>query len=159
MEHPLLKPESTHALQDPSRHTLALPHDADEQVPGANVVVTQAPCLIHCQLDHLLGSGRQPYVAGARALATSSDELHRRPHPTTLFVVDTEEVEATYVRTSALPILVSCMPVLSGSGILGWSWCPLWEPESPRLGLSELRAYQWDSLYHRMRQRPVRGNR
>ena len=87
------------------------------------------------------------------------------PFPTTLFVVDTEEVEATYVRTAArmtrmsLPILVSCMPVLSNAGILGRSWRPLWEPESPRLGLSEMRAYQWDPLYHRMRQRPVEGNR
>ena len=87
------------------------------------------------------------------------------PFPTTLFVVDTEEVEATYVRTSArmsrmsLPILVSCIPVLSRTGILGKSWHPLWNPESPRLALSELRAYQWDSLYHRMRQRPEGGNR
>ena len=77
------------------------------------------------------------------------------PFPTTLFVVD------TYVRTAArmsrmsLPILVSCIPVLSSTGILGCSWRPLWEPESPRLSLSELRAYQWDSLYHRMRPRPV----
>ena len=83
--------------------------------------------------------------------------------PVTLFVVDTEEVEATYVRTAArmtrmsLPILVSCVPVLSDTGILGQSWHPLWELESPRLGLSELRAYQWDSLYHRMRQSPVGG--
>ena len=87
------------------------------------------------------------------------------PFPTTLFVVDTEEVEATYMRTAArmsrmsLPILVSCRPVLSATGILGRSWHPLWEPESRRLALSELRAYQWDSLYHRMRQRPVGGNR
>ena len=85
------------------------------------------------------------------------------PFPTTLFVVDTEEVEATYVRTAArmtrmsLPILVSSVPVLSDTGILGQSWHPLWEPESPRLALSELRAYQWDSLYHRMR--PVEGDR
>ena len=87
------------------------------------------------------------------------------PFPTTLFVVDTEDVEATCVRTAArmtrmsLPILVSCRPVLSTTGILGRSWHPLWEPESPRLALSELRAYQWDSLYHRMRHRPVGGNR
>ena len=87
------------------------------------------------------------------------------PFPVTLFVVDTEEVEATYVRTAArmsrmsLPIFVSCRPVLSTTGILGRSWYPLWEPESPRWALSELRAYQWDSLYHRMRQSPVGGNR
>ena len=46
------------------------------------------------------------------------------PFPTTLFVVDAEEVEDTYVRTAALrsrmsmPILVSCIPVLSTAGIL-----------------------------------------
>ena len=85
------------------------------------------------------------------------------PFPVTLFVVDTEDVEATYVRTAArmsrmsLPIFVSCIPVLSNTGILGQSWRPLWEQDSPRLPLSELRAYRWDSLYHRMR--PVGGNR
>ncbi len=87
------------------------------------------------------------------------------PFPTTLFVVDTEEVENTYVRTAtrmtlmSLPILVSCIPVLCTTGILGRSWRPLWEPDSPRLALSGLSAYQWDSLYHRMRHRPVGGNR
>ena len=85
------------------------------------------------------------------------------PYPVTLFVVDTEEVEDTYVRTAArmsrmsLPIFVSCIPALSTAGILGRSWRPLWEPESPRLPLSALRAYQWDSLYHRMRPSPVGG--
>ena len=85
------------------------------------------------------------------------------PFPTTLFVVDTEDVEATYVRTAArmsrmsLPILVACIPILSNTGILGRSWRPLWEPESPRLALSNLRAYRWDSLYHRMRQSPIGG--
>ena len=79
------------------------------------------------------------------------------PYPVTLFVVDAEDVEDTYVRTAthmsrmSLPILVSCIPVLSQAGILGASWRPLWEPESPRLPLSGLSAYQWDSLYHRMR--------
>ena len=83
------------------------------------------------------------------------------PFPTTLFVVDTEDVEATYVRTAArmsrmsLPILVACIPALSNAGILGRSWRPLWEPESPRRALSGLRFYQWDSLYHRMRHRPI----
>ena len=87
------------------------------------------------------------------------------PYPVTLFVVDTEDVEDTYVRTAArvsrmsLPIFVSCIPALSNTGILGPSWRPLWEPDSPRLPLSMLRAYQWDSLYHRMRHRPVGGDR
>ena len=87
------------------------------------------------------------------------------PFPTTLFVVDTEEVEDTYVSTAvrlsrmSLPILVSCTPVLSRTGILGTSWRPLWQSESPRLPLSGLSAYQWASLYHRMRHRPVGRNR
>ena len=87
------------------------------------------------------------------------------PYPVTLFVVDTEEVEDTYVNTAALrsrrslPILVSCIPVLSDTGMLEPSWRPLWEPASPRLPVSSLSAYQWDSLYHRMRHRPVEGDR
>ena len=87
------------------------------------------------------------------------------PFPVTLFVVDTEEVEATYVRTAvhmsrmSPSIPVSCRPALSDTGILGRSWRPLWEPDSPRLPLSELRFYQWDSLYHRMRHRPVGRDR
>ena len=66
------------------------------------------------------------------------------PYPVTLFVVDTEEVESTYVIVASrlakmsLPILVSCIPVLSDTGIIGPSWRPLWEPESPRLPLSAL---------------------
>ena len=59
----------------------------------------------------------------------------------------------------SLPIFVSSLPVLSDTGILGPSWHPLWEPESPRRALSELEAYQWDSLYHRMRHRPVGRDR
>ncbi len=87
------------------------------------------------------------------------------PFPVTLFVVDSEEIEDTYVSTASrlatmsLPILVSCTPVLSRTGILGPSWRPLWESESPRLPLSGLSAYQWDSLFHRMRHRPIEGNR
>ena len=50
------------------------------------------------------------------------------------------------------PSSCPALPVLSRTGILGKSWRPLWEPESPRLPLSGLSAYQWDSLYHRMRQ-------
>ena len=84
------------------------------------------------------------------------------PFPVTLFVVDTEDVEDTYVRTAArmsrmsLPIFVSCRAALSNTGILGPSWHPLWEPDSPRLGLSELSAStNGTHLYHRMRHRPV----
>ena len=97
----------------------------------------------------------------ARGIDEASGTLGFRT-TTALFVVDTEEVEDTYVRTASqlatmsLPILVSCMPVLSTTGILGQSWRPLWAQESPRLALCGLRAYRWDSLYHRMR--PVGGD-
>ena len=68
-----------------------------------------------------------------------------------------DEVVFTRMSRMSLPIFVSCVPVLSNTGILGRSW--LWEPDSPRLGLSEMRFYQWDSLYHRMRHRPVGRDR
>ena len=86
------------------------------------------------------------------------------PYPVTLFVVDTEEVEDTYVSTAArmnrmsLPILVSCTPVLSDRGILGESWRPLWAPSSPRLRLAGLGSYVYDPLYHRMRPIPVEAS-
>ena len=83
-------------------------------------------------------------------------EEDQPPFPTTLFVVDTYVRTASQLATMSLPILVSCIPVLSRTGILGKSWRPLWEAESPRLALSNLRAYRWDSLYHRMR--PVGGD-
>ena len=94
---------------------------------------------------------------------STEHEDDQPPFPVTLFVVDIEEVEDTYVSTAArmttmsLPILVSCIPVLSNTGILGRSWRPLWQPESSRLALPELRAYQWDALYKRMRRSPVGG--
>ena len=99
-----------------------------------------------------------PYTRYYWSTAPGDDQP---PFPTTLFVVDREDVEATYVRTAArmslmcLPILVSCTPVLSRAGILGRSWRPLWEPASPRLALSDLAGYGWNALYHRMR--PVGG--
>ena len=92
---------------------------------------------------------------------SNAPEEDMAPFPVTLFVVDNEEVEDTYVRTAArmhlmsLPILVSCPPVLTRRGLLERSWRPLWESRSPRLALSGLRAYQWDPLRHRMR--PIEG--
>ena len=90
----------------------------------------------------------RPYTSYYWSNAPGDDQP---PFPVTLFVVDTEEVEGTYVRTASrmtlmtVPVLVSCSPALSRTGILGGSWHPLWEPESPRLALSDLRAYRWSS--------------
>ena len=86
---------------------------------------------------------------------------YQPPFPVTLFVVDSEEVEETYVRTASgmnlttLPILVSSADTLTRRGLLGRSWPPLWASRPTRLALSGLRAYQWDALRHRMR--PIGG--
>ncbi len=92
---------------------------------------------------------------------SNAPETDMAPFPVTLFVVDNEEVEETYARTASrmnmmtLPILVSCAETLTRNGLLGRSWRPLWESRTRRLALSGLRAYQWDSLRHRMR--PIEG--
>ena len=96
----------------------------------------------------------RPYIRYYHSNAPGED---MPPFPITLFVVDNEEVEETYARTASrmdlmtLPILVSSADTLTRRGLLGRSWRPLWQAKSPRLALSELRAYQWDALRHRMR--------
>jgi len=100
----------------------------------------------------------RPYT---RYYWSNAPEADMAPFPVTLFVVDNEEVEETYARTASrmnlmtLPILVSCPYTLTRRGLLGRSWRPLWESRSQRLALPGLRAYQWDSLRHRMR--PIEG--
>ena len=97
---------------------------------------------------------QRPYSRYYRSDAPAKDQP---PFPITLFVVDSEEVAETYASTAcrmvtmSLPILVSCREALSGKGILGRSWRPLWDAECPPLALCELGAYGWDDLRHRMR--------
>ena len=101
----------------------------------------------------------RPYYRYYRSSAPRNDQP---PFPTTLFVVDTDEVAETYVNTASgmltmsLPILVSSREVLSDRGILGRSWRPLWDGESPPLALRELGAWEWDSLRRRMRRNETR---
>ncbi len=101
----------------------------------------------------------RPYFRYYRSDAPRNDQP---PFPTTLFVVDTDEVAETYVSTASgmltmsLPILVSSREVLSDRGVLGKSWRPLWEPESPPLALRELGAWEWDGLRRRMRRNETR---
>ncbi len=95
----------------------------------------------------------RPYVRYYRSDASAEDQP---PFPTTLFMVDTEEVAETYASTAsrmtamAPPILVSSRELLSYRGILGRSWSPLWDAERPPLALRELGAYGWDGLRRRM---------
>ena len=95
----------------------------------------------------------RPYLRYYRSDAPREDQP---PFPTTLFMVDTEEVAETYAGTASrmtamsLPILVSSRELLSYRGILGRSWSPLWNADSPPLALSELGGYGWDGLRRRM---------
>ncbi len=100
-----------------------------------------------------------PYLRYYRSDAPRGDQP---PFPTTLFLVDAEEVAETYVSTVSsmtamkLPILVSSREVLSDRGVLGRSWRPLWEPECPPVALGELGAWEWDGLRRRMRRAETR---
>ena len=101
----------------------------------------------------------RPYIRYYRSDAPRDDQP---PFPTTLFVVDTEEVAETYASTASrmpamkLPILVSSRELLSYRGILGRSWRPLWDGTRPPLALRELAAYEWDKLRRRMRREETR---
>ena len=101
----------------------------------------------------------RPYIRYYRSDAPRDDQP---PFPTTLFMVDTEEVAEIYASTASrmpamrLPILVSSRELLSYRGILSRSWRPLWDGERPPLALRELGAYQWDGLRRRMRRQETR---
>ena len=101
----------------------------------------------------------RPYSGYYRSDAPANDQP---PFPTTLFLVDTEEVAQTYASTASrmtamsLPILVSSREALSCKGVLGRSWRPLWDAERPPLALRELADYGWDSLRRRMRRQQTR---
>lgn len=56
-------------------------------------------------------------------------------------------------RLLRLPILVSSIPELETKGILGPSWRPLWEPDSPRMTLADAAGYTWYRHDGRMERR------
>ena len=56
---------------------LALAHQAEQQVLGADVVVAQPARLVDGQLDDALGARGQPDLADDRPIATADDELDR----------------------------------------------------------------------------------
>ena len=98
---------------------------------------------------------RQKLGPYARYYRSSDIDGDMPPFPITLFVVDSEDVESTYVATAAamglsLPILVSSKPALARAGILGRSWRLLWEPDSPRRRLADLARYAFSRLDRRM---------
>ena len=68
------------ALQDAGRDALALPHQAEQQVLGADVVVVEAARLIDGEFDDLLGARREADLAEHGAVAAPNDELHGGAH-------------------------------------------------------------------------------
>ena len=66
-------------LQDAGGDALALADEAEEQVLRADVVVAEAAGLVDGQLDDALGARGQPDLADDRPIATTDDELDRRP--------------------------------------------------------------------------------
>ena len=66
------------ALQDAGGDALALAHQAQQQMLGADVVVIEPPRLVDRQLDDFLGPRRQTDLAHDHGLATANDEFNRR---------------------------------------------------------------------------------
>ncbi len=67
-------------LEDAGGDALPFAHEAEEQVLGADVVVTEAAGLVDGELDDALGAGRQPDLADDRPVAAADDELDGRAH-------------------------------------------------------------------------------
>ncbi len=130
------------------------PDAVGELIAGNSTVPFYLECEHRARHPRGVRAKLRPYL---RYYRSGEPEKDHPPFPFTLFVVDSEDAEETYVRTSSgmrsmtVPVLVSCWPMLKRSGILGCSWRPLWVPASPRLRLSELRAYRWSPLYNVMR--------
>ena len=130
------------------------PDAVGELIAGDSRVPFYLECEHRARHPRGVSAKLRPYM---RYYCSGEPENDHPPFPFTLFVVDGQDVEETYVRAASVmrsmtvPVLVSCRPVLERSGILGRSWRLLWEPESHRLRLSELRAYRWDALYNVMR--------
>ena len=130
------------------------PDAVGELVAGDSRVPFYLECEHRARHPRGVWAKLRPYL---RYYGQGEPEQDHPPFPFTLFVVDGQDVEETYARTASVmssmtvPVLVSCRPVLDRSGILGRSWRPLWEPVSPRLRLSELRAYRWSPVYNVVR--------
>ena len=67
------------ALEHARRDALALAHEAQQQVLGADVVVAQPARLVDGELDDPLRPRRQADLADDRPVAAPDDELDRRP--------------------------------------------------------------------------------
>ena len=67
-------------LEDAGRDAFALADETQQQVLGADVVVTEASSLVDGELDDALRAGCQPDLTDDRSIAAADDELDRRPY-------------------------------------------------------------------------------
>ena len=67
-------------LEHAGGDALALAHEPEQQVLGADVVVVEPSRLVDRQLDHLLGARGQSDIAGHRAITATDDELDGTAH-------------------------------------------------------------------------------
>src|SRR5207248_3731157 len=68
-------------LEDTGGDALTFPHEAEEEVLGADVAVAELAGLVDRQLDDLLRPWRERDLArGGRRVAPADDELDGRPH-------------------------------------------------------------------------------
>ena len=66
--------------QDASGDALVLAHQPEQDVLGADVVVTEAERLAQCELEHLLGTRRERDLPGGDLLAGADDAHDLRAH-------------------------------------------------------------------------------
>ncbi len=82
--------------QDAGRDALVLAHEAEQDVLGADVVVSERQCLAQRQLQHLLGARRERDLAGRDLVALADDAGDLRAH---LFDRDVERLEHARGKT------------------------------------------------------------
>src|SRR6185312_5456855 len=64
-------------IEHPGRDSLALAHQAEQQMLGTDIVVAEAPCLIDRQFYDLLCPRRKSDFAYRGPIAASDDKLNR----------------------------------------------------------------------------------
>src|SRR2546425_6773791 len=91
---------NSQTLKHASRHAFALPNHAQEQVLGADVVMSHPPRFIDRQLDDLFRARSQPNLAHYGAVASSDYKLDSSPR---LVQLDAHVSECLCRHSLALP--------------------------------------------------------
>jgi len=68
------------ALEDSGGDSIALPDEPEQEMLGADVMVTETACFVHRQLDDLLGAWGEADLSDHLPLAAADDEFDGAPH-------------------------------------------------------------------------------